>query len=131
MAVKIEGKLRKFGAAPPVLDKNGISPTIVQAMGTGGNNVPMVQEQILETARALDSNMWKGIDAKGFFEKHKRNVVKAFLTPDRKKKRQHGRRQKEDEEPMFTLTGQDIHGINDGKLRRLTPIECERLLRIS
>lgn len=33
------------------------------------------------------------------------------LTPDREKKRQNGRRFKEDGEPMFTLTSQDRHGI--------------------
>lgn len=33
------------------------------------------------------------------------------LTPDRVEKRQNGRRFKEDGEPMFTLTGQDRHGI--------------------
>lgn len=33
------------------------------------------------------------------------------LTPDRSEKRQNGRRFKEDGEPMFTLTGQDRHGI--------------------
>jgi len=82
----------------------------------------------------------------------------AVLTPDRENKRQHGRRFKEDGEPSFTLTGQDVHGVMmenanavtpdaylasgkrkrvDGKavltsmherrIRRLTPIECERL----
>ncbi len=50
------------------------------------------------------------------------------LTPDRPEKRQNGRRFKEDGEPSFTLTGQDIHGVSDGlKIRRLTPTECERL----
>jgi DNA (cytosine-5)-methyltransferase 1 len=50
------------------------------------------------------------------------------LTPDRLNKRQNGRRFKEDGEPSFTLTGQDIHGISDGmRIRRLTPLECERL----
>ena len=50
------------------------------------------------------------------------------LTPDRPNKRQNGRRFKEDGEPSFTLTGQDKHGIYDGmKIRRLTPLECERL----
>jgi DNA (cytosine-5)-methyltransferase 1 len=50
------------------------------------------------------------------------------LTPDRLKKRQNGRRFKTDGEPSFTLTGQDIHGIYNGsKIRRLTPVECERL----
>lgn len=33
------------------------------------------------------------------------------LTPDCAEKRQNGRRFKEDGEPMFTLTGQDRHGI--------------------
>ena len=77
--------------------------------------------------------------------------VKAVLTPDRAEKRQNGRRMKENGEPSFTLTGQDIHGVqispclnpNDlrkgysgqnkqsmnktGMIRRLTPTECERL----
>lgn len=33
------------------------------------------------------------------------------LTPDREKKRQNGRRLKDDGEPMFTLTAQDRHGV--------------------
>jgi DNA (cytosine-5)-methyltransferase 1 len=37
--------------------------------------------------------------------------VQAVLTPDRLEKRQNGRRMKEDGEPMFTLTGQDRHGV--------------------
>jgi len=52
----------------------------------------------------------------------------AVLIPDREKKRQNGRRMKNDVEPAFTLTGQDIHGVSDGQnIRRLTPLECERL----
>lgn len=38
-------------------------------------------------------------------------LVRACLTPDREAKRQNGRRMKTDDEPMFTLTAQDIHGI--------------------
>lgn len=50
------------------------------------------------------------------------------LTPDRAEKRQNGRRMKDDGDPMFTLTGQDLHGVYDGyNIRRLTPKECERL----
>lgn len=37
--------------------------------------------------------------------------VHATITPDRIEKRQNGRRAKDDEEPMFTLTAQDLHGI--------------------
>jgi len=50
------------------------------------------------------------------------------LTPDRANKRQNGRRFKTDGEPSFTLTTQDKHGVYDGiSIRRLTPVECERL----
>ena len=51
-----------------------------------------------------------------------------ILTPDRAKKMQNGRRCKTDGEPMFTLTAQDGHGvITPSGIRRLMPIECERL----
>lgn len=50
------------------------------------------------------------------------------LTPERPEKRQKGRRFKTDGEPAFTLTAQDRHGIFDGyRIRKLTPLECERL----
>jgi DNA (cytosine-5)-methyltransferase 1 len=59
-------------------------------------------------------------------------IVKACITPDRIEKRQNGKRFKEDGEPMFTLTKQDIHGvfIQNGEeyvIRKLTPKECMRL----
>lgn len=38
-------------------------------------------------------------------------ILIPVLTPDRAEKRQNGRRFKDDGEPMFTLTGQDRHGI--------------------
>ena len=55
--------------------------------------------------------------------------INAVLAPDRTNKKQNGRRIKKDGEPMFTLTGQDKHGIsiNQSSIRRLTPKECERL----
>lgn len=46
-------------------------------------------------------------------------VTLPVLTPDRVEKRQNGRRFKDDGEPMFTLTGQDKHGVAigvDGKV---------------
>ena len=39
----------------------------------------------------------------------------AVLTPDRENKRKNGRRFKEDGEPSFTLTGQDVHGVAEIK----------------
>ena len=53
---------------------------------------------------------------------------RAVLTPDREKVRQQGRRLKEPEEAMFTITAQDKHGIyHKGRIRKLMPIECWRL----
>lgn len=53
---------------------------------------------------------------------------RACLTPARMEKRQNGRRLKDENEPMLTLTKQDIHGVaHQGGIRRLTPVECERL----
>lgn len=55
--------------------------------------------------------------------------VHAALTPDRLIKRQNGRRAKENEEEMFTLTAQDIHGViiqtprgnNSGNIYEVAP----------
>lgn len=56
------------------------------------------------------------------------NQAIPVLTPDRPNKRQNGRRFKENRDPSFTLTSQDRHGIYNGsRIRRLTPLECERL----
>lgn len=56
------------------------------------------------------------------------DAPRAILTPDREKVRQQGRRIKEPDEPMFTITAQDRHGIvHKGRIRKLMPIECWRL----
>lgn len=53
---------------------------------------------------------------------------RAILTPDKAKVRQQGRRLKEPDEAMFTITAQDRHGIlHKGRVRKLMPIECWRL----
>lgn len=49
------------------------------------------------------------------------------ITPDRLNKRQNGQRFN-DGQKFYTLTAQDKHGILiEGYIRKLTPIECERL----
>lgn len=49
------------------------------------------------------------------------------ITPDRVNKRQNGQRFN-DGEKSYTLTAQDQHGVLiDGYIRKLTPVECERL----
>ena len=59
-------------------------------------------------------------------------AVRPCLTPDRVKKRQNGRRFKENGEPTFTVTVADRNGVmlkNGGvvAIRKLTPRECWRL----
>ncbi len=54
--------------------------------------------------------------------------ARAVLTPERENVRQQGRRMKEPDEPMFTLTAMDKHGVKyNGRVRRLMPKECFRL----
>lgn len=49
------------------------------------------------------------------------------ITPDRIEKRQNGQRFNEGQK-FYTLTAQDCHGILiEGYIRKLTPVECERL----
>lgn len=90
--------------------KNNNLPQALRVRGIEGNSSTLV-------------GLGGGLGAKtGLYE------VKAVLTPDRQQKRQNGRRMKENGEPSFTLTGQDIHSVSIGtRIRRLTPIECERL----
>ena len=77
--------------------------------------------------RTIDANYYKG-NSPSHIKKNKSLRTMAVLTPDRQNKRQNGRRIKNNGEPSFTLTAQDKHGRYDGiKIRRLTPIECERL----
>ena len=86
--------------------------------------------KLTETARCITARQDSGIsNHKGehsgvFIEEEPR----AILTPAKEKTRQQGRRFKEPNEPMFTITAEDRHGvIRYGRVRRLMPIECWRL----
>ena len=58
----------------------------------------------------------------------KEEGARAVLTPGREETRQNGRRMKKPEEPMFTITATDRHGVAyRGRIRRLVPRECLRL----
>ena len=52
-------------------------------------------------------------------------VVIPCITPDRLNKRQNGRRFKTNDEPMFTLTAQDRHGILEGDVKILRNVRTE------
>lgn len=52
----------------------------------------------------------------------------AVLCPEKENPRQNGRRMKNPNEPMFTITVTDRHGVvHKGRVRKLMPIECWRL----
>jgi DNA (cytosine-5)-methyltransferase 1 len=118
----------EFESTRRVYSSEGISNTLNTAK-TGLYQVGVLKNhnklRETENSTCIDSNYWKGLD------NHAQRTgvkVRACLTPDRLNKRQNGRRFKDNEEPMFTLTGQDKHGVMiDSSIRRLTPMECERL----
>lgn len=64
--------------------------------------------QMTEQARCLKARYYRGMANHAGQDS---GIAIPVLTPDRAEKRQNGRRFKDDGEPMFTLTGQDRHGI--------------------
>lgn len=95
---------------------NGISRTVL-GCGHSGNEpkvaIPVtlganVVKNEIEIDHCLNAN-----DSRKFLGKKQDETAVCIpvLTPDRVNKCQNGRRFKEDGEPMFTLTGQDRHGV--------------------
>lgn len=85
---------------------------------------------ITDTARCITARQDSGVS--NHRGEHSAVLVtdepRAILAPDREKIRQQGRRIKEPNEPMFTITAQDRHGVvHRGRIRKLMPIECWRL----
>ena len=125
---KLKSNKRDNPSAYRVCDDVGISPTLNTAQG-GGREPYIIQKahgfnkgNTYEIAPTLTKSSY-----------HENNfVVKAVITPDKEKKQQNGRRFKDDGDSMFTLTGQNIHGVfiqngEEKTIRKLTPKECMRL----
>lgn len=113
----VEGELDYLGAVMGKDNKKWLDDGKVNS-----RNFPQGQRVYsmdgISTTLASNAGRWGG-----------KTGLYAVLTPARKEKRQNGRRIKDSEEPMFTLTQQDIHGLYDGMaIRRLIPLECERLM---
>ena len=123
------------GQGQRVYSPEGASTTLTSAGGGWGaktglyfvdmNPNPVVTHE----ARCITARQDSGIsNRKG---EHSGVIItgaRAVLTPEREKVRQQGRRMKEPDEPMFTLTAMDKHGVEyNGLVRRLMPIECFRL----
>ena len=88
--------------------------------------------QITENARCLHTKMDLGV-TNGTHKGERSGVLiedgpRAIINPFKETTRQNGRRIKNPNEPMFTLTVTDRHGIvHHGRIRRLMPIEAWRL----
>lgn len=119
-----------------VYDPNGVACTQAATSGGWGGKtglyfIDMNADPIVtDVARCITARQDSGVS------KHRgehsavliEDAPRAILTPDREKVRQQGRRIKEPDEPMFTITAQDRHGIlHRGRIRKLMPIECWRL----
>lgn len=116
-SIQIIGHRDGYRRNTQVFSQEGITEALDTAAGGGrGHHVAMPcfidlsyqKSELTNKARCLQARYSKGIT------NHKAEVSGVaipVLTPDRAKKRQNGRRFKDDEEPMFTLTGQDRHGV--------------------
>ena len=116
-SVQIIGHRDGYRRNTQVFAPDGITETLDTGQGGGrGHHVALPcfidlsyqETELTNKARCLQARYNKGI------ANHKAEVSGVaipVLTPDCAEKRQNGRRFKEDGEPMFTLTGQDRHGI--------------------
>lgn len=88
--------------------------------------------KITEKARCLHTRYDLGV-TNGKHKGERSGVLteegpRAIINPFKDKTYQNGRRIKEPNEPMFTVTVTDRHGIiHKGRIRRLMPLECWRL----
>lgn len=116
-SISIIGHKDGYRRNTQVFDQNGITETLDTAQGGGrGHHVALPcfidlcnrGTETTSIARCLQARYYKGA---GTYKAQNSGIAIPVLTPDRAEKRQNGRRFKEDGEPMFTLTGQDRHGV--------------------
>lgn len=105
------------GVSGNLYNAEGISPTITANGGGAGAKTGLyfidqcnTKPQITAASRCITSRYTAGVVNRTAMNSA---VLEAYpiLTPDREEKRQNGRRMKNADEPMFTLTGQDRHGV--------------------
>lgn len=122
-------------------------PKVFPIGRTDGEDVISSAERFEEQGEPLEVSQWR----RGYFRRYKsygvptltanmgtggHNVpflkVRPVLDVARPNKSPNGRLIKEHEEPMYTVTAQDRHGVAFEEsgvttIRKLTPLECERL----
>ena len=119
-----------------VYDINGVACT--QCAGSGGDGAKTglyfidqnVNPKITDHARCITARQDSGVSKR--IGEHSGVLVEDLpipvINPAKESARQNGRRIKNPDESMFTITVQDRHGvIHKGRIRKLMPIECWRL----
>lgn len=116
-SVSIIGHREGYRRNTQVFSQEGITEALSTCQGGGREHhvalpcfIDLCHEgsRMTEQARCLKARYYKGMANHAGQDS---GIAIPVLTPDRAEKRQNGRRFKEDGEPMFTLTGQDRHGI--------------------
>ena len=105
------------GASGNVYDTDGISQTLTANGGGVGAKTGLyfidqsnTKSKITENSRCITSRYTAGIVNRTATNSAVLEA-RAVITPEREDKRQNGRRMKNTDEPMFTLTSQDRHGV--------------------
>lgn len=116
-SIQIIGHRDGYRRNTQVFAQDGITEALSTCQGGGREHhvalpcfIDLCREgsKMTEQARCLKARYYKGVSNHAGQDS---GIAIPVLTPDRAEKRQNGRRFKEDGEPMFTLTGQDRHGI--------------------
>ena len=116
-SIQIIGHRDGYRRNTQVFAQDGITEALSTCQGGGREHhvalpcfIDLCREgsKMTEQARCLKARYYKGASNHAGQDS---GIAIPVLTPDRAEKRQNGRRFKEDGEPMFTLTGQDRHGI--------------------
>lgn len=116
-SVSIIGHRDGYRRNTQVFSQEGITEALDTATGGGrGHHIALPcfidlcneGSKMTDQARCLKARYYKGVSNHAGQDS---GIAIPVLTPDREEKRQNGRRFKEDGEPMFTLTGQDRHGV--------------------
>lgn len=116
-SVSIIGHRDGYRRNSQVYSQEGITEALDTAAGGGrGHHIALPcfidlcneGSKMTDQARCLKARYYKGVANHAGQDS---GIAIPALTPDRAEKRQNGRRFKENGEPMFTLTGQDRHGV--------------------
>lgn len=103
--------------------------TLQARMGTGGNNMPMVatvfsHTQGLDPQASEESSPTLRANGNGMAVAY---PVQGNMIGRSDNAGPQGKGYGDENDPMFSLTSTDQHAVATSQVRRLTPVECERL----